>query len=72
MQTGDDGSSYLECSTSLGVVAFWGDDDVMINIEKMQSRRPPFRVRARCVQPDPPFDKRHSLWVTGNAPVDFV
>jgi hypothetical protein len=72
VETAGDGRSFLECTTSVGVVAFWGDDDSMINIEGIEGKRVPFRVRARCVQPDPPFAQRHSLWVGPTTLIEFL
>jgi hypothetical protein len=66
------GTAFVECNTSVGVIAFWGEGDPMINIEQIQAKRVPFRVRARCVQPDPPFDRRHSLWVPHHSPIEFL
>ena len=72
VQHADDGRSFLECTTSVGVVAFWGDDDSTINIEGIEGRRVPFRVRARCVPPDAAFAQRHSLWVLQNTLIEFL
>jgi hypothetical protein len=72
VETADDGRAFLECTTSIGVVAFWGDDASMINIEGIEGKRVPFRVRARCVQPDPAFAQRHSLWVPQDTMLEFL
>jgi hypothetical protein len=72
VDTAADGRSFLECKTSVGVVAFWGDPDSMLNIEQIEGRRVPFRMRTRCIQPDPPFDRRHSLWVPQTALIEFL
>jgi len=72
VETTDDGRTFLECRTSVGTVAFWGDDDSTENIEQVQARRVPFRVRTQCVHPDPPFDRRHSLWVQRRAHLEFL
>jgi len=72
MQKAGDDRAFLECTTSVGTVAFWGDGDSMINIEGIEGRRVPFRVRAACLQPDPPYDQRHSLWVPATARIDFL
>ena len=72
VQTADDGRSFLECTTTVGIVAFWGGDDSMLNVEGIQGKRLPFRVRARCVQPDPRFAQRHSLWVPHNTLIEFL
>jgi hypothetical protein len=72
VETTADGESFLECATSVGVIAFWGSRDSMTNIEGIEAKRLPFRVRTRCVQPDPPFEQRHSLWVPRNVRVEFL
>ncbi len=72
VQTADDGRPFLECTTTVGVVVFWGEEDSMLNIEGIEGKRLPFRVRARCVQPDPPFAQRHSLWVPHNTLIEFL
>ena len=72
VQTTDDGRSFLECTTSVGVVAFWGDADSTLNIDGIEGKRVPFRLRASCVPPDPPYDTRHSVWVLPTARIDFL
>jgi len=72
VETTDDGRPFLECTTSVGLVAFWGDADSTLNIEGIEAKRVPFRVRASCVQPDRPYDQRHSLWVLPAARIDFL
>jgi hypothetical protein len=44
----------------------------MLNIEGIEGKRVPFRVRARCVQPDPAFAQRHSLWVPQDTMLEFL
>src|SRR5262249_41674646 len=49
VQTAPDDRSFLECAMSIGVVAFWGDSDSMINIEGIEVKRPLARHKTRSL-----------------------
>lgn len=70
--TTQNGNSFLECNTSLGIVAFWGDDWSMANIRAIESKAVPFRVRCGCITSNSPFDQQHQLWVPQTEHLEFI
>jgi hypothetical protein len=64
-------SSCLECETSLGMIAFWGDARSMVNIEAIRAASPPFRVRCGCITPRRTVSN-HVLWVPQSVPVEIT
>jgi hypothetical protein len=60
------GNSFLECKTSVGTVAFWGDSRGMSNINKIGSRSTPFALVCGCIDSNWP---EHAFWVPQSAQV---
>ena len=71
LMTGPNNSSFLECETSLGTIAFWGDSRSMVNIEAIRAASPPFRVRCGCITPRRTVST-HVLWVPQVVPVEIT
>lgn len=66
LKTTSKGNVYVECTTDLGLVAFWGDTNDMRNIRTLQDRHPPFKAICGCI---PANWQQHALWVPQSASV---
>ena len=59
-QTTSGGNLYLECETTVGTIAFWGDRTDQSNIRAIERHNPPLSVTADCIESN--WDK-HDFWV---------
>ena len=60
LKTTSKGNVYVECTTDLGLVAFWGDTNDMRNLRAVQDGQRPFKAICGCI---PANWEQHALWV---------
>ncbi|MFV1995576.1 MAG: N-glycosylase/DNA lyase [Verrucomicrobiales bacterium] len=65
-------NQFLECKTDIGVVAFWAGSVSSANVDALQRRSPPFRVRCGCRRPSARFARAHAFWVPEMAEIQFL
>jgi hypothetical protein len=63
------GNCYLECTTTVGTVAFWGSAKNMSNINLIQRQSPPFAVQCGCIPSNWP---RHKFWIPESSRVSVL
>ena len=69
LKTTSKGNVYIEYTTNLGLVAFWGDTKDMRNITTVQDGQPPFKAICGCI---PANWGQHALWVPQGATVTVL
>ena len=57
------GNHYLACETDAGIVAFWGSDKNLRNIELIEKLPRPVEVTCGCIRPGSDWEHDHVLWV---------
>ena len=65
-QTNSQGNPYLECDTTVGIVAFWGRVDNLANIDAIKGQQLPVSVTAGCIDSN---WEQHDLWAPEYAEV---
>jgi len=66
------GNCFLECYTSLGLVAFWGKAGNMRNIQALGPHVEPFSVKCACRDANKDKFPKHSVWVPETSALEFV
>ena len=62
---------FIECSSDVGVVAFWGSVSSWENLKAIQARPTPFTIRCGIRSPSPKFPS-HKYWVPETATIQFL
>ena len=70
LQATINGNTFVECKTKSGkVIAVWGSEDNMTNIEVIQQQIGPFRMKCDCVKSQ--YEKQ-DWWVPESGKVSIV
>ena len=59
-QTSPNGHHHIDCETDAGIVAFWGSDHNLRNIQVIEKYPLPVTVTCDCIRSN---WSRHDLWV---------
>ena len=59
-QTSPNGHHHLDCETDAGIVAFWGSEHNLRNIQAIEKYTLPVTVTCDCIRSN---WSRHNLWV---------
>ena len=60
---------YLECETDAGVAAFWGRENNLNNIHRIEQSRAPLTVKCGCISPR---RSDHDIWVPESSSIEII
>ena len=70
LQATINGNTFVELKTKSGrIIAVWGSEDNMTNIEVIQKQAGPFRIKCDCVKSH--YEKQH-WWIPESGKVSIV